>query len=196
MINNWSGKEWQNWLLANSSGTALATFTTYLGSQIKAEANVTFDYLEQGSFAAYNKTNAPLDINVTLAKDGTPSELQQAITVLERLRTTTELISFVTPLKEHRNMTLDKYDYAFNEGQALTTLVVNIHLVEIREQNNQYTDVAINVAPISTTDATNPSDESTINRGNTNSTEVEETAPASSVLADLEDLIYGEGDGA
>ena len=50
---NWSGKEWQNWLLANSAGTALATFTTYLGSTVKAEANITYDYLEQGSFAAY-----------------------------------------------------------------------------------------------------------------------------------------------
>lgn len=71
-------------------------------STVKAEANITYDYLEQGSFAAYNKTTAPMDITVTLAKDGTPGELQQAVAVLERLRTTTELISFVTPLKEHQ----------------------------------------------------------------------------------------------
>lgn len=172
MAFTWSGKEWQNWLLATEQGTPLATFTTYLGSQIKGEANVAYDYIEQGSFAAYNKTVAPLDINVTLAKDGTPGELQQAIIVLERLRTTTELFSFVTPLKEHRNMTLDKYDYSFNEGQAITTLVVSIHLIEIREQNSQYTNV--DVQPITSDDAANGSDASTVDRGNTNPTEQEE----------------------
>lgn len=183
---NWSGKEWQNWLLADSAGTALATFTTYLGSTVKAEANITYDYLEQGSFAAYNKTTAPMDITVTLAKDGTPGEIQQAVAVLERLRTTTELISFVTPLKEHQNMTLDKYDYAFNEGQALTTLVVNIHLVEIRQQKSQYTNV--DVQPITTDDAASASDASTVDRGNTNTSDGDDSE-TSSVAYDIKKVL-------
>ena len=52
--------EWSNWLLADTRGTTLTDFSSFLGWRLKGDSNVTYDPVEKGYFVAYNKTIMPL----------------------------------------------------------------------------------------------------------------------------------------
>ena len=68
--------EWSNWLLADTRGTTLTDFSSFLGWRLKGDSNVTYDPVEKGCFVAYNKTIMPFEGTVTLAKSSKSPDLQ------------------------------------------------------------------------------------------------------------------------
>ena len=70
--------EWSNWLLADTRGTTLTDFSSFLGWRLKGDSNVTYDPVEKGYFVAYNKTIMPFEGTVTLAKSSkSPADLRR-----------------------------------------------------------------------------------------------------------------------
>lgn len=136
--------EWSNWLLADTRGTTLTDFSTFLGWRLKGDSNVTYDPVEKGYFVAYNKTIMPFEGTVTLAKSSkSPADLQKVLDTLEALRTSTETFSIVTPLREYKNLNLLSYEYKFEENGATSQLIVDLALIEVREVESSYSDVVV-----------------------------------------------------
>lgn len=163
--------EWSNWLLADTRGTTLTDFSSFLGWRLKGDSNVTYDPVEKGYFVAYNKIIMPFEGTVTLAKSSkSPADLQKVLDTLEALRTSTETFSIVTPLREYKNLNLLSYEYKFEENGATSLLIVDLALIEVREVESSYSDVVVSSGggAITTSDAENPSDTSTQNTGSKN----------------------------
>lgn len=161
--------EWSNWLLADTRGTTLTDFSSFLGWRLKGDSNVTYDPVEKGYFVAYNKTIMPFEGTVTLAKSSkSPADLQKVLDTLEALRTSTETFSIVTPLREYKNLNLLSYEYKFEENGATSQLIVDLALIEVREVESSYSDADV---VVSSGDAENPSDTSTQNTGSKNTEE-------------------------
>lgn len=126
----------QEWILMQE-GNALITFTSMLEANIQGDSAISEEALEQGSFAAYNRTQYSDVIRVKLAIEGDAAELQKAQETLKRLKGGTERFSLVTPDYEHENLSLESYDYMRNQSQSNGLLVVEMRIKEIREVTTQ-----------------------------------------------------------
>ena len=122
----------EQWTLMQE-GRTLITFTSMLEASVQSDSSVPEEALEQGSFAAYNRTQYSDVFRVRLAIEGDASELQQAQETLKKLKSGTDTFSLVTPDYEHENLTLESYDYMRNQRQGYGLLVVDLRLKEIRE---------------------------------------------------------------
>lgn len=143
-------------------GTAIS-FDGVMDLELTAEGQVVSTPIERGSFASYNKVESPTAIRATLGIVGTPAELQTAVTTLFELKKNTTLLNFITPVQEYRNFTLEKFSFQQAAEKGLNLLYIEIHLVEVREVEPQYTDTK--VAPITSKGAKNPANVSTVDKG-------------------------------
>lgn len=164
------------WLLADSeTGQTMLTFTSFIEAAIKRSGSVVAEPIEKGSFATYNKTTDPLNAIVTLGITGTKADILNAIDALTELQTNTVTFSFVSPVKEFENLTLETFSWKWERVQAADVLYVELSLVEIREVETLYTDTTVISSPVSSgsstggaiseADAANPSDASTEDTG-------------------------------
>lgn len=122
----------EQWTLMQE-GRTLITFTSMLEAHVQSDSAVPEEALEQGSFAAYNRTQYSDVFRVRLAIEGDASELQQAQETLKKLKSGTDTFSLVTPDYEHENLTLESYDYMRNQRQGNGLLIVDMRIKEIRE---------------------------------------------------------------
>lgn len=146
---------------AESSSIAVE-FSRVMDLEMTAEGKVVSTPIEQGSFASYNKVASPTGIRATLAVEGTLSDLQSVVDRLFELKDGTELVNFVTPVREYQKYTLEKFSYQQAAEKGVNVLYVEINLSEIKEVEPQYTDTK---APITTKGAKNPANTSTIDKG-------------------------------
>ena len=70
------------WAVCNAAGVPLAEFDTFLKCDVKVESRVADAPVEKESFASYNKTPYPGQVNVVLAKTGAPTELTRLLDAL------------------------------------------------------------------------------------------------------------------
>lgn len=131
------------WAVCNAAGVPLAEFDTFLKCDVKVESRVADAPVEKESFASYNKTPYPGQVNVVLAKTGAPTELTRLLDALEKLRTTTELASIVTPEKTFLDYSLESYDYRRESSLGLDRLVVSLRIKEVRQVSPDYTNEKI-----------------------------------------------------
>lgn len=89
--------------------------------------------IEQGSFFSYNKTTEPIQINATLAFDGSNTYLQSVLNNLNTLKNSVTIFSIITPFSEFQSMTLESYDYSLRTGNGLGVLYIKANFVEIKE---------------------------------------------------------------
>lgn len=122
----------EQWTLMQE-GRTLITFTSMLEASIQSDSAVPEEALEQGGFAAYNRTQYSDVFRVRLAIEGDASELQQAQETLKTLKSGTDIFSLVTPDYEHENLTLESYDYMRNQHQGSGLLIVDLRIKEIRQ---------------------------------------------------------------
>lgn len=96
--------------------------------------------IEQGSFFSYNKTTEPIQINATLAFDGSNTYLQSVLKNLNTLKNSVTIFSIVTPFSEFQSMTLESYDYNLRTRNGLGVLYIKANFVEIKEIVVNYGD--------------------------------------------------------
>lgn len=89
--------------------------------------------IEQGSFFSYNKTTEPIQINATLAFDGSNTYLQSVLKNLNTLKNSVTIFSIITPFSEFQSMTLESYDYSLRTRNGLGVLYIKANFVEIKE---------------------------------------------------------------
>ncbi|OUO94808.1 phage baseplate protein [Cloacibacillus sp. An23] len=179
----------EQWTLMQE-GRTLITFTSMLETHVQSDSVVPEEALEQGSFAAYNRTQYSDVFRVRLAIEGDASELQQAQETLKKLKSGTDTFSLVTPDYEHENLTLESYDYMRNQRQGNGLLIVDMRIKEIRE-------VQTGTATLTTTQCKNASNASKQKTGRTQpkepSDKTKESVDNRTMARALEDALTGGG---
>lgn len=164
------GARQERWSLVDEDGAAPIAFTSFLSASVKDGGGVVSAPLEQGGFAAYNKTESPLEAAVSLAVQGDDAELQAVLDALRELKADTRLCSLVTPEAEYPSLTLESYNYSRTREAGLGLLTVELQLKEVRQVETCYATAS---APsISAADAKNPSDVSRVDKGRRQTREV------------------------
>ena len=138
------------------------SFSRVMDLELTAEGKVLSIPIEQSSFAAYNKVASPTTIRATLAVEGEKSSLQSVVDTLFELKEGTDLLNFVTPIKEFENYTLEKFSYQQAAEKGINVLYVEIHISEVKEVEAQYTDAQ---APITPKAAKKAGNASTVDKG-------------------------------
>lgn len=133
----------QQWTLLAEGGGQLVQFTSLLDIDILHEGQALSYPIEKGAFMSYNKVQSPLDIRVTLAKMGLPSEFSDILKTLDKYQTEALKLSAVTPSAYFDSLTLQSYSHRHEHRRNANMLTVELHLVEVREVESQTTNVQI-----------------------------------------------------
>jgi len=94
--------------------------------------------VEKGSFANYNKVEAPGTPSVTMAMDGSEADRKKFLEAIDKACKSTDLYSVVTPEAEYLQHSLERYSYQRRSQHGLTLLIVEIALKEVRQVSAQY----------------------------------------------------------
>ena len=134
----------EDWIfLGDDDNEELLSFNSLLELNVESGGAVPSQKLEQGSFAAYNKTEEPLKITAAIAFEGTVDELQDALGALNLLKTETKKFSVITPEFEYVGMTLESFSYARKREEGRGVLYAQLNLVEVREVETATTTVKL-----------------------------------------------------
>ncbi|MDR2077027.1 MAG: hypothetical protein LBP61_08905 [Desulfovibrio sp.] len=130
MIRTLFGEEWT---LLDEYGETAVDFTSFLDIDIRSEGRALSYPVELGGFAAYNKTESPLEIRVALAAQGSESDFARILLQLEDYKREAVRLVVVTPSALHPGMTLKGYSYKRGRDAGAGLLAVELNLVEARE---------------------------------------------------------------
>jgi hypothetical protein len=145
------------WGIFDSKGKPLgdpAKFTGLIGNALDAaglgstlstnavdyskETRVSDFPLERGSFASYNKVEAPASPIVTLCLTGSEKNRRTFLEAIDKACKSTDLYSVVTPEVTYINYSVERYSYSRRSSKGATLLIVEITLKEIRQVSSQY----------------------------------------------------------
>ena len=136
--------ESEGWLLlGDEDNKEVLSFNSLIELSIESGGTVPTQKIEQGSFAAYNKTEEPLKIAASIAFEGTVDELQDALASINELKADTKKFSLITPEFEYTSLTLESFSYARKREEGRGVLYVQLNLVEVREVETATTTVKL-----------------------------------------------------
>lgn len=165
---------------SKESGQIAVEFSRVMDLEMTAEGKVVAAPIEKGSFASYNKVASPTAIRATLAVEGDLGDLQSVVDTLFELKDGTELINFVTPVREYQSYTIEKFSFQQAAEKGVNVLYVEVNLAEIKEVEPQYTDTK---APaITTSGAKNPANASTQDKGKQQAKDVQKESAAYEIV--------------
>lgn len=131
------------WTILDKRMRPIVSFTSFIDLKIADKGSVATAAIEKGSFATYNKVQAPKELVATVAYQGTPDQINQVINRLEQLKAGIEVFSVVTPFQEYRWLTLKDMDYAHSQDSGSGILVTTLNMIEVREFESLYAQVAV-----------------------------------------------------
>ena len=132
-----------NWFIYDKDGAAAVPFDTFFAMTRKDEGKVTSHPTEPNGFFAYNKVDSPGTVGVVLGVTGNSETLGLTLKALEKLKSSTDLVSIVTPEKTLLDYTLESYDYQRSADSGVDRLLVSLSLVEIRQVAQEYSNEKI-----------------------------------------------------
>lgn len=132
-----------NWGLYDSGGAQAVPFDTFFALTRKDESKVTVYPTEPNGFFAYNRVDSPQVVGVILGISGAPATLGAALEALKKLKTSTDLVSVVTPEATLVDYTLESYDYQRDAASGVDRLLVSLSLVEVRQVSPEYSNETI-----------------------------------------------------
>lgn len=186
------------WLIVKD-GQPVIVFTSMLDLSVTSDSALPEEPIEQGSFATYNRTLYSDRLEVKLAIEGDNAELQRAQDTLKALKSGTDIFSLVTPDYEHKNLTLEGYDYTRDTTASSGILIVTLRLKEIREVETATTVVSVPAQAAGTkgaegtkaaADAKPLTQSSCKNASNVSKTQTGKTQPADPTAKEKESIAY------
>lgn len=130
--------------LMDSAG--LGSMLSTVAVDYSKETKVSDFPVERGSFASYNKVEAPSNPVVTLTVAGGESARRTFLEAIDKASKSTDLYSVVTPEKTYINYNVERYNYQRRNSRGTTLIIVEIALKEIRQVSAAYSKKAV-VAP-------------------------------------------------
>lgn len=167
LINGVFGKVWG---IVNEFGIPVVLADTVLGMNYDAGSSISKYPVEQGSFASFNKVNAPSMATVQMAK-GSGGVLERGLFLaqLEGLLKSTLSFHIITPEYVYLNFQIVGINHARTAQDGATMITVNLDLEEVLEAKVDY----------SIEEVKNPSDANTVDGG------AKESKQRTSVLSDI-----------
>lgn len=167
LINGVFGKVWG---IVNEFGIPVVLADTVLGMNYDAGSSISKYPVEQGSFASFNKVNAPSMATVQMAK-GSGGVLERGLFLaqLEGLLKSTLSFHIITPEYVYLNYQIIGINHARTAQDGATMITVNLDLEEVLEAKVDY----------SIEEVKNPSDANTVDGG------AKESKQRTSVLSDI-----------
>jgi hypothetical protein len=188
MIKSLGNGQAQDWAIYDENGNEALPFSSLLSFDIKDDGKVVSDPVEQGSFASYNKTSSPHEINIEIATEGTSEDAEKTLTALTKLREEPIKITLATPSESFPGLTLESFSYSKQASAGYNLLVVKLKLVEVREVDTNITTTVVPPPAAKNPDSaskTNTGKAGTTNTSEPTSTGQEEPKKKRSILKDM-----------
>lgn len=154
MINN-------QWTILDESGAVAIQFTSFIEVDVRNTGEALSYPVEEGGFMNYNKVQTPLDIRVTLAKQGDETEFESILDKLDEYQRDPIKLFVVTPAAVYGPMTLEGYSNRRTRDSGASQLTVELNFIEVREVQTQATTTVI----------TRPKNATSADRANTGKTQ-------------------------
>lgn len=129
------------WALVLEDGSII-NFTSIMSIDVDS-TNKVINAPTETAFATYNKSIGPTLISVTAAYQGTNSERQAVTEKLLALSGDMSLLTLITPETVFKNFNIESVTYSRKPDDGVNIIYFDIGLVEIREIEQQFTNVRI-----------------------------------------------------
>jgi hypothetical protein len=102
------------------------------------------DYpVEQGGFESYDKVNTPFRAQIQFVAGGSEANREALLDSIAAAADTLTLYDAVTPEEIYPSVNIEGYDYRRTSRNGLGLMIVNVHILEIREdQSNNFQNTA------------------------------------------------------
>lgn len=135
--------------LLGADGRQVCDYEGITEGDAVSSSQVLTEPLEGGSLAAYNKTDAPASVKVTLSLGSDPARQSAAMGKLQNLRRrigASALCTFVTPAMVYERMALEVVGESRRVNSGATLLLVVLQLTEVRAVQVQTTAAGASAA--------------------------------------------------
>lgn len=96
------------------------------------------DYpVERGGFESYDKVNSPFRIRIQFVSGGSEANRQALLDSIAAIGDLLTLFTVITPTAVYTSMNVEHYSYRRTSRNGLGLLIVDVHLLEIREEGAQ-----------------------------------------------------------
>lgn len=127
------------WGVVNQFGIPIVLADTVLGMNYDAGSSISKYPVEKGSFASYNKVNAPSMATVQMAKGGNSvTERGLFLAQLETLLKSTVSFHIISPEYVYLNYQIVGINHARSAQDGATMIKVNLDLEEVLEAKIEY----------------------------------------------------------
>ncbi|WP_433847095.1 phage baseplate protein [Acinetobacter proteolyticus] len=173
-----------NWGIFSESGELLVLADTVIDLSFKNSSKVAQHPVAEGAFASYNKVASPFETTVRLCKGSGLKTLGEIANVMQdgasafgkgalnarsdfldtidELSKSLTLVHVVTPEKTYTSCNIAEYNYRREQSNGAHMLIVDISLVEVRQNKVAYTK---SDAPTATENSKQPDAKPPVNAG-------------------------------
>ena len=130
-----------NWALVLEDGSVI-NFTSIMSIDVDS-TNKVINAPTESAFATYNKSIGPTMISLNAAFAGSDSERQAITEKLLALSGDMSLLTLITPETVFKGYNIESVSYSRKPDDGVNIIYFDIGLVEIKEVEQQYTNVKI-----------------------------------------------------
>ena len=139
----------------------ICSFDSFKEYDVRDTSSIPTVSIEEGGFANYNKINNAKEFTVSLIKSGSSLALNEMVDKLESYKSSTNLVNIILPFRTYLNCNIRDMSHSIKSGGAVNTLIVELKLLEINEeQSSYYTSTELSASKVKT-----PADASTEKKG-------------------------------
>ena len=120
------------WEVVDSRGYAFCNYDAIESVQDSSSAQIPTEPQENAALYAYNKVPEPSDVSVTLLFGGDYAQQQQALSMIEGYRSSTELFSILTPSRIFQRMAVVGYSSQRAATNGVNMLSISVQFREVR----------------------------------------------------------------
>jgi len=121
------------WGVFDSTGEQIIVADTFFELNQSSASKVSTFLIEEGTFANYNKVDQSDETTIVMIKTGSPSELGDYISEVEKLKLSLDIVSIVMPERTLKSRNLESYSYDRRNSDGTNSIVFRLNFIEVRE---------------------------------------------------------------
>lgn len=142
------------WGIFNDAGEPLLIGDSVVNVDYKRESRISDYPIEKGQFANYNKVQTPYEARVAFAVGGKEEDRTEFLAICDKLITTLQIVTVVTPEVVYESANVIHYDYRRSSRSGVTMLTVEVWIQEIRQTASSAFTQTATENPTTPTEAT------------------------------------------
>jgi hypothetical protein len=111
---------------------------SFVGLQYSNSHRISDYPLEKGSFAFYNTVQTPFSATVRVTKGGSVDDRKSFLSAIDVLSKSLDVYTLSTPECVYEKLSIERYDYMRSVSNGAGMMIVDIHFLEIRLAQVQY----------------------------------------------------------